>query len=67
MNVFEGANVDIWGAVGGNRLLILIGMLIFWIVVCVFISKVLDKRTTGTIAGVGGLAIMLFWVMRFLN
>lgn len=67
MNVFEGANVDMWGAVGGNRLLILILAIILWGVVCIPIKKLLGGKLTGYIASAGVLVILYFWGIQFLN
>jgi hypothetical protein len=67
LNVFEGANVDMWGAVGGNKLLIFIIASIIWCVVCIPIKKILGKRLTGIIASVGVLVILYYWAKLFLN
>lgn len=67
MNVFEGANVDMWGAVGGNRLLIFIIASIIWCIVCIPISKILGKKLTGSIASVGVLVILYYWAKLFLD
>ncbi|MCP3746678.1 hypothetical protein ACWGXJ_25875 [Paenibacillus sp. S33] len=67
MNVFEGANVDIWGAVGGNKLLILIIAIILWGVVCISIKKILGKTLAGIIASAGVLVILYYWGIQFLN
>lgn len=66
MNVFEGANVDMWGAVGGNRLLIFIIASIIWCIVCIPISKILGKLA-GSIASVGVLVILYYWAKLFLD
>lgn len=59
--------INAWDALGGDRLLILFAMLIVWVIVCTFINKVLDRKSTSIIAGVGTLVIIVFWAIRILN
>lgn len=66
-DVFEGAYVDMWGAVGGNKLLIFILVSFLWCVVCIPIKKILGKRFTGILASVGVLVILYYWAKLFLN
>jgi hypothetical protein len=67
LNVFEGANVDMWDTAGGNKLLIFIIASILWCVVCIPIKKILGKRLTGIIASVGVLVILYYWAKLLLN
>lgn len=55
----------------GNKVWLLIGMVVVWLIICVFMNRKLNKqrnnKTTGVIGGIGLLLIIGFWAVRFLR
>ncbi|WP_342416977.1 hypothetical protein NST83_06155 [Paenibacillus sp. FSL R10-2782] len=65
MNVLKGADVDLWGTVGGNKLLLLLTMIIALVLMFKVFFRPFNRKTV--ISALGILALIGIWVTFFLD
>ncbi|MFB5267345.1 hypothetical protein ACE3NQ_23280 [Paenibacillus terreus] len=71
MNILRLTTANDLEGLEGNKVWLLIGMVVVWLIICVFMNRKLNKqrnnKTTGVIGGIGLLLIIGFWAVRFLR